>query len=267
MNDVSLWIAAISLLGLGLIVGSFGNVVISRVPEGRSVVRPRSACPNCGAFISPRDNIPLLSWAVLKGQCRHCGSRISPRYPAVEALTGFLWLASGAWAWWADQLPLLPLLLVWAFVGVCLTVIDLEHHRLPDALTLPMLAVTPAGLLLASFLGSGGTWTDAALGALVWFVVIGGMWAVSRGRAMGFGDVKLAPSLGAFLGWLGVGSAIVGLGLAFVVGAVTGILLLVSRRVGRRARIPFGPFLLLGAAVALPAGHVIASAYTSAVML
>ena len=150
---------------------------------------------------------------------------------------------------------LAPLLLAWIGVGIALAIVDLREHRLPHALTLPMLAITPLGLALAGLLdGSpyGGGWAGAGIGAAIWLGALGLMWLVSAGHGMGLGDVKLAPSLGATLGWLSVDTAVAGLVLAFVAGTLVALALLVTRRIGRRDAIPFGPFLLLGAALALP---------------
>lgn len=265
-ETASLWFAGVALFVLGLIFGSFGNVVIARVPEGRSVVRPRSACPSCGTQIAGRDNIPVLSWLLLRARCRSCGTHISARYPLVEIAAGILFVVLGWWAWQTDHLGLLPLLLAWGLVGLCLTMIDIDHHRLPDALTLPMLAVTVVGLLLAQLLGDSGSWLDVAWGVVIWLGVIGGLWALSRGRGMGLGDVKLAPSLGALLGWVGLGAAVVGLMAAFIVGALVGITLMLTRRAGRRSRIAFGPFLLIGALLGVLVGGPVAQAYWGGVV-
>ena len=152
-------------------------------------------------------------------------------------------------------IPMIPLLVVWVIVGTWLTVVDLREHRLPNAFTIPMLVVVPLGLGVADLLGeaptSGGGWIGAGLGAAIWFGVLGLLWLVTRGQGMGLGDVKLAPSLGATLGWVGVGTAFAGLIVAFVLGGVVSLLLLMTKRVQRRTAIPFGPFLLLGAAVTI----------------
>ena len=253
------------LIGLlGVIVGSFLNVVIHRVPEGQSLVRPGSACPACGAAVRPRDNIPLVSWLLLRGRCRDCSAPISSRYPIVEAVTGVLWALL---AWWAlvtpDALPLLPLLLVLTAAGVALTVIDLDHHRLPNAIVLTLYPVTVGGLLLAGALGGRWPLVAAGIGAALWLVVIGIPWLVSGGRGMGFGDVKLAPVLGVTLGWWALSASVVGLFLAFGLGAVVGIILMIAGRAGRKTALPFGPFLLAGALVGLLVGPAIGSAYGS----
>lgn len=254
-------VAAIALAGLGLLVGSFLNVVIARVPEGRSVVRPRSACPACGAPIAARDNIPVLSWLLLQGRCRSCRAPIAVRYPLVEAASAALWLVLGAWALAAGQLALLPLLLVLGSAGLALTVIDLDHHRLPDAIVLPLYPVTVAGLVLAGVLDGSWPLGAAALGVVVWLAPIGGIFLISGGRGMGFGDVKLAPVLGAALGWVALSAAVVGVLAGFTLGALVGVALILARRAGRRSHLAFGPFLLAGALVGLLVGPAVADAY------
>lgn len=258
-------IAVVLCLGvLGLLVGSFLNVVIHRVPEGRSIVRPGSSCPSCGTMIRPRDNVPVVSWLLLRGRCRGCAASIPARYPLVEAGTALLWAGLGWWAMTVEgALPLLPLLLVIGSAGVALTLIDLDHHRLPDAIVLPLYPVTVVGLVLAGLLS--GEWfvIPALIGAGIWLFVVGVPWLVSGGRGMGFGDVKLAPVLGATLGWWGVSAAVVGLLLAFTLGALVGLGLMAARRAGRRTAVPFGPFLLVGALLGLLIGPAVGSAYVN----
>lgn len=263
-DDAALLVAYYVLLGgLGLIVGSFLNVVIYRVPLGLSVVRPPSACPTCDHQIAARDNIPVLSWVLLRGRCRSCGAHVSARYPLVESSTALVWLGLG---WWAvaggDGIdPLLALLLVLGSAGVALTLIDLDHHRLPDAIVLPLYPVTVAGLLFAGLVDSHWPVGPAVAGGALWLVLIGGIWLATRGRGMGFGDVKLAPVLGVTLGWVSFGSSVVGLFAAFVLGALAGLVLMLTGRAGRRSHVPFGPFLLAGSAVGLVAGSAVAGAY------
>jgi leader peptidase (prepilin peptidase)/N-methyltransferase len=261
-DPVVLALGAFLLGGLGLIVGSFLNVVIHRVPEGRSIVRPPSACPGCGSPIAPRDNIPVLSWLLLRGRCRNCREPISARYPIVELLTSALWLLLGWWAWSPAGIPgLLPLLLVLGSAGVALWFIDLDHHRLPDAIVLPLLPVTAVGLVGAGLLSGQWPLGSTLVGTAVWLIPLGGIWLLTGGRGMGFGDVKLAPSLGATLGWVSASSAVVGLGAAFVAGGVVGIALMVTGRARRGSQLPFGPFLLLGALVGLLVGDAVGSWY------
>jgi leader peptidase (prepilin peptidase) / N-methyltransferase len=256
------------LAGLGVIVGSFLNVVIYRVPDGKSIVRPASACPGCGTPIAARDNIPVLSWLLLRGRCRTCHAPISARYPLVEALTGVVWVVLGWWCWGPDGIdPLLPLLLALGSAGVALWFIDLDHHRLPDVIVLPLYPVTVIGLALAGLVTGEWPLADSLVGLAAWLLLIGGLWLFSGGRAMGFGDVKLAPVLGATLGWVGISSALVGLLAAFVLGGVLGVVLLVSGRARRGTHMPFGPFLLLGALIGLLAGEAIGAAYLAMVGL
>ncbi len=261
-DPVVVGFGAVLLAGLGLIVGSFLNVVIYRVPNGQSIVRPGSACPSCRTPIRSRDNIPVLSWVLLRGRCRTCHEPISVRYPLVEVLTGVVWLALGWWAVRPEGVPsLLPLLLVLGSAGVALWFIDIEHYRLPDAIVLPLYPVTMAGLALAGILSGSWPLVPALVGATAWLVLIGGLWLLSSGRAMGFGDVKLAPVLGVTLGWVGISSAVVGLVGAFMLGGLAGVWLLATGRARRGSHMPFGPFLLAGAAVGLLAGEAIGGAY------
>lgn len=263
--DNGAMLLVIVLLGiLGLLIGSFLNVVIHRVPEGQSILRPRSACPVCGTQIRSRDNIPVASWLLLRGRCRDCGAPISIRYPLVELATGVMWAGLGWWAMGSEAaLALLPLLLVLVSMGVALTMIDLDHHRLPNSIVLPLYPVTMVGLVLAGFLADRWPLMAAGAGAAVWLVVVGLPWLVSGGRGMGFGDVKLAPVLGVTLGWWALSSAIVGLFAAFALGALVGVGLMLARRAGRKTALPFGPFLLVGALLGLIVGPALSDAYLS----
>jgi leader peptidase (prepilin peptidase)/N-methyltransferase len=246
---------------IGLAVGSFLNVVIWRVPRGESIVSPPSACPSCGHPIRNRDNVPVLGWLLLRGKCRDCQAAISARYPAVEAATGLLFAAM-AWRF-GFQLSLLGYLYL-AAVGLALALIDIDTKRLPDALTKPTWVVAAVTLTLAAAVGD--RWDDllraaigaAALGAfyfLLWLVYPGGM---------GFGDVKLAPSLGAFLGWVSYGALAVGAFTGFLYGGVFGIGLILLKGGGRKSKVPFGPFMLLGALTGIFAGPDLAQAYLNA---
>lgn len=256
---------------VGLMVGSFLNVVITRVPQGGSIVRPGSRCPGCGVPIQPRDNVPVFSWLLLKGRCRSCGKPISAVYPLVEGATALGWLAVGLWAvgdpqrWW-----IAPLVLAWVSAGIALFVIDLQHHRLPNAVVYPMYPVTVAGLALASFGTGTASWWSVVGGMVVWVTPLGLLYILTRGRGLGLGDVKVAAPLGATLGWFGIPVALVGLVGAFVLGAVVGIGVLAhrSRTLPRRGRrIAFGPFLLLGAAVSVVWGASLWQGYVSFVGL
>jgi leader peptidase (prepilin peptidase) / N-methyltransferase len=250
-------IAIVGLLGLA--IGSFLNVVIWRVPRGESVATPPSHCPKCDAPIRPRDNVPVLSWLVLRGKCRHCGAPISARYPLVELATGVLFAAFAAhFGAHAD----LPAYLYFAAVGIALAMIDIDLLRLPDVLTLPSY---PIGLaLLAIAAGVDHAWDSYARAliamvalflfyAIVWFIYPAGM---------GLGDVKLAGVVGLYLGWLSWGALVVGAFAAFAVGAVVSIGIVIFSGGGRKSKIPFGPFMLIGALIGIFAGHPLAHLYT-----
>jgi len=260
MDSSQLLVVAL-LAVLGLAVGSFLNVVIARVPEGASVIAPRSRCPHCQTELANRDNIPLLSWIVLRGKCRACRGPISVRYPIVELATGIVWAGLAVHAFTTDRLGMLPLLLVSSSLLIALFVIDLDHKRLPDPLTFLMYPVAAIGLVIDGLVT--GQWPVLAAlgGAGIWLLAIGGLWFISGGRGMGMGDVKLAPTLGLILGWLGIGSAVVGLMSAWLIGGVVAIGLLLARRARSGTAIPFGPFLIAGFAVGLLAGTAITDAY------
>ena len=250
----------LALGGAGLIAGSFLSVVIYRVPRDLSVAG--SACPGCGTAIAARDRIPVLSWLILRGRCRTCDQPISARYPMVELLTGVLWIALGWWSWQPAGTPaLLPWLLVLGSAGVALFVIDVDHHRLPDAIVLPLYPLGAVGLAVAGLVTGEWALTSVLVGVGAWLVPIGGIWLLTGGRAMGFGDVKLAPVLAATLAWVGVSSAVVGLLAAFVSGGLAGLVLMLSGRARRGSHLAFGPFLLLGSLVGLLWGEAIGAAY------
>ncbi|MGI9136436.1 MAG: prepilin peptidase [Candidatus Nanopelagicales bacterium] len=260
-----LTIAVVALVGLA--VGSFLNVVIARVPDGSSVISPRSKCPRCETELANRDNIPILSWLALRGKCRTCSTPISPRYPIVEIATAIIWAGIAAYTVARDAIWLLPLLLVASAILIALFVIDLDHKRLPDRLTFLLYPVAVAGLVIDGL--ATGEWPiiPALAGAGCWLFAIGGIWFLSGGRGMGMGDVKLAPSLGLILGWIGVGPAVVGLMAAWLIGGAVAIGLLVARRARSGTAIPFGPFLIGGFAIGLVFGTSVAEAYIGALGL
>jgi leader peptidase (prepilin peptidase) / N-methyltransferase len=236
---------------MGLAIGSFLNVVIYRVPKKMSIVSPRSACPSCGTFIAEKDNIPVVSWLLLRGRCRHCHASISPQYPLVElACAGlFAGLAARLGYDWA-----LPAYLV-LFAGLlALSVIDVETLLLPRAIVWPLsIAVTALFVLAAAITGQ---WHDLLVGVLsgaAWFAVFYAMNLASP-RILGFGDVRLAPVLGLALGWLGWRYVLLGFFAANLIGAVVGIALIASKRISRQQQIPYGVFLAAGCAVAVFAG-------------
>ncbi|MGH8869298.1 MAG: prepilin peptidase [Actinomycetes bacterium] len=243
---------------VGLLVGSFLNVVAHRVPNGESVLRPRSACPACGQEIRARDNVPVVSWLLLHGRCRDCDARISARYPAVELLTA---LVFALLAWRVGPEPALPAFLYLGAIGVALAVIDLDVKRLPNAITLPSYVVAPV-LLGAAALAEGdpGAWVRAMLaGAALYafyFVLV-----LVYPAGMGFGDVKLAGILGMYLGWLGWDVLLIGAFLGFLLGGVLGGALMIAGRATRKSAIPFGPFMLGGVLVAVLTGGALVDAY------
>ncbi|GAB6904007.1 prepilin peptidase [Kineosporia succinea] len=230
--------------GFGLLIGSFLNVVIIRVPQGRSVVTPRSACPTCDRPISGFDNVPVFSWLVLRGRSRCCDERISARYPVIEAFTAVVFGAVAAWAGWSWDLPALLFL---AAISIALAVIDYDVHRLPNAIVLPSYPVAAVLLTLAALAdGEPGRLLSAAVGGIAlyafYFVL---MFIYPSG--MGFGDVKLGGVLGLYLGFYGWEEAVVGGFAAFVIGAVVGLGAIAFAGATRKSMIPFGPFMLVGA--------------------
>lgn len=246
LSDPSLAGSAVVVLAavVGLAVGSFLNVVIARVPAGRSVVRPRSACPACGTPIAGWDNIPVFSWLLLRGRARCCGEPISIQYPLVEAGTA---VAFGAVALWTGASWRLPALLYLAGISIALAVIDVQLKRLPNAIVLPSYPVAAALLILASVAeGELGRLPRAAICGLAlyafYFLLL-----IVYPPGMGFGDVKLAGVLGLYLGWFGWQYAVVGAFLGFAIGGVGGIALMAIGRAGRKSAIPFGPSMIIGA--------------------
>ncbi|HVV75534.1 MAG TPA: prepilin peptidase [Mycobacteriales bacterium] len=242
----------------GLVIGSFLNVVIWRVPRDESIARPPSHCPSCDTPIAPRDNVPVVSWLLLRGRCRHCQARISVRYPLVELATCGLFIA---FAVHVGPHAALPAFLYLASVGVALAMIDLDVQRLPDALTLPSY---PVGLILlgiaAAAEGAGWPYARALIGMAVLFGFYGAVWFVYP-AGMGLGDVKLSGVLGLYLGWLSWGALVVGAFSAFLVGAVVSVAVVVARGGNRKTKVPFGPFMLLGVLIGMFAGHPVAHAY------
>lgn len=244
---------------LGLLVGSFLNVCIARMPENRSVVWPPSACPACGHGIRPRDNIPVISWLILRARCRDCGTPISSLYPTVELLMGCLsWLlfqrfVPGPEAIDQGHLATFGLYFVFTAMLVAQTYIDIRHFIVPDEFSIYAVPVGVAGCALLGLLGAPEvpTWRASVVGALVGGVGLGSValvyWLIRREEGMGLGDVKLLAMIGAFLGPLP--PLLVVVLVASVSGAVVGGALMLARRGGLRTAVPFGPFLALGALV------------------
>jgi leader peptidase (prepilin peptidase)/N-methyltransferase len=235
----------------GLLVGSFLNVVVHRLPRGESLSRPRSRCPGCGTPIAPYDNVPVLSWLVLRGRCRHCGTRIAGRYPLVELVTAVLYVAVVLAKDEAVQVAL-GLLLVTALVPIAL--IDLEHRLIPNRITLPAaIAAVVAGLVLDVGFVPEQLIAGAAAGG---FFLLA---ALAYPRGMGMGDVKLAGVLGLYLG-RAVAPALF---IALIAGVLVGALVIARKGAseGRKTAVPFGPFLALGGLVSFFVGEGLVDAY------
>ena len=243
----------------GAVVGSFLNVCIHRLPRGQSIVTPRSRCPACGTPIRAVDNIPLLSFTLLRGRCHACGNPISWRYPMVEALTGFLFAETVGQFGVTLQAVFL---LVFLCGLVVVSFIDLDHQIIPNAITLPGI---PLGLLAGLLLGDPPL-LERVLGTLVGagflYLVLFYAGALYGQDAMGEGDLNLIALVGAFLGWKAVALTIL---LGCLSGSAVGLALIAARRLGRRQHIPFGPFLSLGAVVALFWGERLIAWYLSLV--
>lgn len=248
------WLALV----FGLIIGSFANVCIHRLPRDKSIVHPGSRCPRCGAPIPPWANVPVLSYVILRGRCRACRSWISPRYPLVELLNG--------WAYFAimrlsGPTPLAIVPMAFATMLIILFFIDLEHYLLPDAITLPGVAIG----LLASLLPGGPTSLLAAAagaaGGYCGFAAIGLAYRRLRGvEGLGRGDWKMAAMIGAFLGWEALLLVVF---LAACAGTLAGVPLMLIRGRGLKQRVPFGSFLAFGAFIALFFGQPLISWYKS----
>jgi leader peptidase (prepilin peptidase) / N-methyltransferase len=271
-NLVPLGLLCLGLLCLGLVVGSFLNVVIYRLPlmmERRwrqdccelleveqekqeaplNLATPNSHCPKCKAAIKPWQNIPVLSYLILRGQCANCGASISARYPILELVTGLMTLAL------ACQFDLSPALLgaalfTWALIA--LTMIDIDHQLLPDDITLPLLWLGLLFNLDATYVSV----SDAVLGAVIGYLSLWSIYHVFKlltgKEGMGYGDFKLLAALGAWLGWQMLPEVIL---MSSLVGAICGIVLMLAKRRGREVPIPFGPYLAIAGWLALLLGN------------
>jgi leader peptidase (prepilin peptidase)/N-methyltransferase len=250
------WIRALVALPFGLVVGSFLTVVVDRIPKKESVVSPRSRCPHCGAEIRSRDNIPVLSWLLLRGRCRNCRTRIPARYPLLEAGT------AAAFAGAAIVYPRVYVIaILCAFCAVMLAVgaIDLEHKIIPNKITYPAFPVFAVAIVVGWVAGQDLDPVRALIGGLAYggaFLVI----AFIAPRGLGMGDVKLTGLIGLVMGSLGLRYVGVAAGAAILLGGVGGIVALLAGR-GRKSAIPFGPFLTAGALVAVFWGERIAAWY------
>jgi len=275
------WLLPVCLLSLGLVVGSFFNVVIYRLPlmmEARwrrdccellelpgekqapllTLASPNSHCPHCGTAIKPWHNVPVISYLLLRGKCAACATPISLRYPAVELATGLLTLLL-AWHFSPPWALAGAILFTWALL--VLTMIDVDHKLLPDDITLPLLWLGLLFNLGATFVSL----ADAVIGAMAGYLIL---WSVywlfkllTGKEGMGYGDFKLLAAIGAWLGWQALPLVIL---LSSLVGAICGIALIVMRGRGREVPIPFGPYLAIAGWIALLWGDAISSRYLAA---
>jgi leader peptidase (prepilin peptidase)/N-methyltransferase len=254
-------IAAVALLGLA--VGSFLNVVSYRVPKGLSLVKPASQCPRCGHPIRNRHNIPVFGWLILRGRCADCRARISPRYPLVELATCLIFVAVALQLQHLQLLAALPAYLYFSAIGISLTMIDLDVHRLPNAIVLPSYPVLALGLTLAAvWQDTPGALVRAGISGMALFILYF-LTAFAYPAGMGFGDVKLAGIVGAMTGYLSFSALFVGAFAAFLIGGLVGVLVIAAGRASRKTQIPFGPFMIAGAFLALFASPSIAQLYNS----
>lgn len=242
-------LVAVALLGLA--IGSFLNVVIYRLPRNISLSRPPSACPSCQHEIRKRHNVPVLGWLVLRGRCADCAAPVSPRYPLIEAATSALFVAVTLHLAGRHQLAALPAFLIFAAMAVALAMIDLDTHRLPNGIVLPAYPVLGMALTLAAVALDEPAWlvrtVICGLALYAWYLLLAFLYP----NGMGFGDVKLAGIIGGMLGFLSYPSFYVGAFAGFFLGGIFGVLALTVGRRGRKTRIPFGPFMLAGAFLAL----------------
>lgn len=254
----------------GLVIGSFLNVVVYRVPAGVPLTR-ESRCPSCEAPVRPWQNVPVVSWVLLGAKCAGCRAPISARYPLVELATGaafavVAWVAldparsTASSQGWASAVVVAAYLYL-AAISIALTLIDLDVRRLPNAIVLPAYGVLGVLFTVACLLGA--PWEGllrAVVGAATLFAFYLLLRTVRPG-GMGGGDVKLAGVVGAALGWIGWGALVVGAFAAFVLGGVVAVALMLTGKAGRRSAIPFGPWIIAGAWVGIFAGEHIAGWY------
>lgn len=244
---------AIAIAALaGLLIGSFLTVVVDRVPRGASIVRPGSACGNCGLELGPRDLVPVLSWLALRGKCRQCHTSIGIEPLVLEVSTSVLF-ALTAWEFGATWVTAAYCVLMAGLIA--LSWIDLQIKRLPREITYTTMIIGAPLLCVAAL-------TEDEPRRM-WMMLVGAglalalmmlIYLLSRG-GMGDGDVRLSPLLGLYLGWLNPGLVFVGLFFGFVIGAIVGIVLLIAKRAGRKTALPFGPFLAAGTVIAVFIGQ------------
>jgi leader peptidase (prepilin peptidase)/N-methyltransferase len=251
------WFFYTILFILGLVLGSFFNVCIYRLPREESIVWPGSHCPHCRHPLSLLDNLPLVSFLLLKGSCRYCQTPISYQYPLVEGLTGLATVLIG-WKFGLSWAFLQALILVCALLVV--SFIDLSHQIIPDWISFPGMGI---GLLFSWMLGSPGLWSSLigllTGGGVLWLLAVGYQ-LLAKKEGMGGGDIKLLAMIGAFLGWPGV---LVTLLLGSFLGTLAGLVLILIWKKNRTYAVPFGPFLSLGAIIHLFFGPLLLNWYLS----
>jgi leader peptidase (prepilin peptidase)/N-methyltransferase len=254
MTESALVFEAVYVTLLGLMLGSFMNVCIYRLPRGLSPVRPRSGCPKCGHMIAWYENVPVVSYLVLRGRCRKCRAPISPMYPIVEFITGAVFLA-GYLYYGPSALLIVRLAFAWAMIA--LFVIDYQHQILPNVITVPGMVIG----LLANFLAGPG-WVASIIGAAVGagslYAIAEIYYRVRHEEGLGMGDVKMLGMIGAFLGWKLVLLTLV---LSSFLGSIIGVFVVVSRKESLKYAMPFGTFLAVGALVASVVGDAILDWY------
>lgn len=251
---------------LGLVIGSFLNVVISRVPVQASLSHPGSHCPQCGHGVRKRHNVPLVGWLVLRGRCADCKSSISVRYPLVELMTALLFVAVTLRIGDLQQLAVLPAVLYFTAAGISLAVIDLDVGRLPNAIVYPSYPVLAVLLGIAALGQQDGTaLLRAGVGAALLFGIYFAM-AAFFPAGMGAGDVKLAGLVGGVLAFFSYPLLAVGAFGAFFLGSVVGIAKIARRRATAKSALPFGPFMIAGALLALFVGSTVTDFYAHLVV-
>lgn len=245
---------------LGLLFGSFGTVVAHRVPRKENIATGRSRCPDCGRMITWIENIPVFSWAILRGRCRGCGARISARYPLAELATAVLF-GLAAWKFGMTVTAFVFMGFFWTLV--VLTVIDLETTTLPTRIVRPAFVVGWVGLTAAALVHDE---TDRLLPAAIGALIFGGffylLYVLVGERGMGGGDVRLAFVLGTFLGFVGApGVVLMGMFLSFLLGGLSGVGVMLVTGGDRKMQIPFGPFLAAGSILAVFVGQRLVDLY------
>jgi leader peptidase (prepilin peptidase) / N-methyltransferase len=241
------WLPTVLAAAFGAVIGSFLNVCIHRLPHHQSVVRPPSRCPKCGHQLAWYENVPVLSYAVQRGRCRACGSPISARYPIIETVTAAMFAAA---FWYFGPTVIFAQRVLLGCILIVLFAIDLEHHLLPDAITLPGIA---AGFAFSFFAPPG--WLASLAGITfgygILYAIAEAYFRVRHEEGLGGGDLKMLAMIGAFLGWK---LTILTLIMASFAGSFAGILLIATRRGSMKYALPFGTFLAIGAAVSATVG-------------